>query len=100
MSYAAPLTFEFNFLGTNGILKYRSDSLSLKTPRDSFDQRGFFIEPSEKIRITPKGIERDFTQDSLEKSLEYFLAHTLQNKNLPKELFEQSLNTNHFILQL
>ena len=100
MSYAAPLTFEFNFLGTNGILKYRSDSLTLKTPRDSFDERGFFIEPSEKIRIKPKGIESDFTQDSLEKSLEYFLAYTLQNKNLPRELFEQSLNTNHFILQL
>jgi len=100
MSYAAPLTFEFNFLGTNGVLEYRYNSLSLRTPRDTFDDRGYFTEPPEKIRLSPKGLETDFTQESLEKSLKYFLSHVEKNKSLPKELFEHSLSTSHFILSL
>jgi predicted dehydrogenase len=100
MSYAAPLTFEFNFLGTNGILEYNSNSLTLKTPRDSFDKRGFFIEPPEKIKIKPNKLDTDFTQDSLEKSINYFLSHVRENKPISKELFDQSLKTNSFILEL
>ena len=45
-------------------------------------------------------MDTDFTQDSLEKSINYFLSHVRENKPISKELFDQSLKTNSFILAL
>jgi len=100
ISYAAPLTSEFSFLGTNGLLEYRKNSITLRTPRDSFDERGYFKEPPEKLRIEPQRMGTALTQESLERSLGYFLSHVERNESFPKELFEHSLSTNRFILNL
>ena len=100
MSYAAPLTFEFSLLGTNGLLEYRNNCLTLRTPRDSFDDRGYFRMPPETLRIESQGMGTDLTQESLERSLGYFISHVDRNQSFPKELFEHSLSTNRFILNL
>ena len=98
MSYAAPLAFEFSLLGTNGLLEYRNNCISVRTPRDTFDDKGYFITPP--IRIEAEETEKERTQRPLELSLEYFLSHVESNHKLPKELFEQSLDSNRFILDL
>jgi len=99
MSYAAPLTFELSFLGSNGVLEYKNKKLNLYSPRNSFDERGYFVHPPLESEYH-YGEGLDMTQESHERSVAFFLNHCQNKSSIPKKLFEQSLKTNQFILNL
>ena len=97
-SYATPLIIEFNIIGTNGHLSLKNNSLVIKSPRDTFDEKNFFISPPTKIE---KNIDlnEDYSQ-SLKKSLEFFVDHVLNKKPIDEKLFKVSLETTDLIFKL
>ena len=45
MSYAMPLAVDISVLGTNGTFHARDGKIIVRSPRDTFDDRGFFVTP-------------------------------------------------------
>ena len=97
-SYSTPLIVELNIIGTNGQLSLRNGTIEIKTPRDTFNEKNFFISPPIKL-----GKKIDMKKDyslSLKKSLEFFISHVLDGKSLDEKLFQTSLDTTDLILKL
>lgn len=97
-SYAAPCIDEISIIGTNGFFTIRENRLKIYSPRDTFDSKGFFVQP-------PIIFEKNFDlgsdyQNSLKKSLDYFLLHVKEKRFFELNLFNSSLATNFLILEL
>jgi len=97
-SYATPLINEISIIGTNGHLTIRNDRLEIQSPRDTFDKNGLFTKP-------PISFQSDFSisndiENSLKKSLDYFISHVKENKNFDLKHFNTSMQTNRLILEL
>jgi len=97
-SYASPLINEISLLGTNGYFTIRDEQMTIYSPRDTFDQRGYFITP-------PKILQEQFSIDddviySLKSSMEYFIEQVKNNNNIESRFFEASIETNQAILKL
>ena len=84
--------------GTNGILEYRRNEVSVFAPRDTFDEKGFFVNPP-VVRTLPMP-ERELYSKSLEASVRYFLESCRDREAFPDPLYEQSLETNRLMLSL
>jgi len=97
-SYATPLIIELNIIGTNGQLSLKNDSLVIKTPRDTFDEKDFFISPPIQTK-KEIDLKEDYSQ-SLKKSLEFFINHVLNKKLIDEKLFKTSLETTDLIFKL
>lgn len=97
-SYAGPYINEISVIGTNGFLTIRNDKLIIQSPRDTFDEKGFFKSPPiiEEIPFNSK----DVYSESLEKSLNFFLEHVKNLEKIGLEYFDSSLETNRWILDL
>jgi len=97
-SYASPLINEISLVGTNGYLTIRNQKLTVFSPRDNFDSNGFFIEP--KIAYeTNFDVTNDYN-NSLQKSLDYFISHTINKFNLDVDHYDKSLSTNRMLISL
>ena len=97
-SYATPLIEELMIVGTNGYLIIRNNQLTIYSPRDTFDKKGFFLSPSalqKEIFVMNKDYE-----DSLKRSMDFFISNVKNNKRIPLKNFESSLETNKIILKL
>ena len=97
-SYATPLINELFIIGTNGYMTIKDNKLIVKSPRNTFDKNGLFTDPPICFKSNfsiPNDIE-----NSLKKSLDYFISHVKKDENLDLELFENSLQTNRLILNL
>ena len=97
-SYAAPLIEELMIIGTNGYLTIRNNQLTICSPRDTFDKKGFFSSPpvyQKKSFVMTKDYD-----DSLKKSMDFFISHVKNNKRLQLKNFESSLDTNEILLKL
>jgi len=97
-SYATPLINDVSIIGTNGRLTIRNNHLEIQSPRDVFDENGLFTNP-------PISFQSDFsisndTENSLKKSLNYFISHVKENKNFDLKYFDTSMQTNRLILEL
>lgn len=68
-TYAGPMNFELNVVGTNGQFKISDNRLRVYSGRDTFDKRGFFIQPP---------IILDINYDA-EKEYEYALFYAVDN---------------------
>lgn len=97
-SYACPLIDEVTIIGTNGILKLLGNRLYLYNPRDTFDMDGFFTEPPliEQNNINTK----DEYRSSLSKSLDFFISHANERKEIGTGIFDASLSSNRFLLEM
>ncbi len=97
-SYATPLIIELNIIGSNGQLSIKNNVLEIKTPRDTFDEKQFFIMPptsvQKKINMT-----EDYSL-SLKKSFDFFISHVFEKRKIDEVFFETSLNTTDLILKL
>jgi len=97
-SYATPLINELMIIGTNGYIVIRNDKLKIFSPRNVFDKKGFFVSPiGSKSKIF--SMNKDY-ESSLKKSMEFFLSCVKNNKKLPINEFETSLQTNELILKI
>ena len=97
-SYATPLINDVSIIGTNGRLTIRNNHLEIQSPRDVFDENGLFTNP-------PISFQSDFSisndaENSLKKSLNYFISHVKENKNFDLKYFNTSVQTNRLILEL
>ena len=84
-SYASPKINEIIIIGTNGYITIRDGNETVFGPRDTFDSKGFFINPP-KIYSEKIDFDKEY-EKSLKKSIQYFLE-CVKNKN--------SLNENDF----
>lgn len=97
-SYASPSIDEITIVGTNGYFTIKNNELVIYSPRDTFNSEGFFVSPP----IVHKycfSMENDY-QDSLEKSLDYFISHVKEKTSIDLVHFNASLRTNRMILNL
>ena len=97
-SYATPLINDISIIGTNGHLTIRNNHLQIQSPRDTFDKNGLFTNP-------PISFQSDFlisndVENSLKKSLDYFISHVRETKNFDLKHFDTSMQTNRLILEL
>lgn len=97
-SYATPLINELIIIGTNGYLVIRNDKLRIFSPRNVFDKKGFFISPLGS-KEKPFSMNKDYNE-SLKKSMEFFLSCIKNKKKLPIDAFETSLQTNEIMLKM
>lgn len=97
-SYACPFIDEVSIIGTEGILKMCEGQLNLYHPRDIFDDNGFFKEPPlvQKHMINK---QREY-DNSLEKSLDFFICHVREGREIEVGFFEASLASNRFLLEV
>ena len=74
-SYATSLTNNIIIIGTNGNITFDNDFMQVFSPRDSFDDNGFFITP--KCTIKTKFNFNSMNEESLQNSLNFFLLHVV-----------------------
>jgi len=95
-SYASPLINEISIIGTDGFLKICEGELILCSPRDIFDANGFFKTPP----IIQKRVidnQKEY-ENSLKKSVDFFISHVQEKKKIDAKYFEASLSSNRFLL--
>ena len=95
-SYTAPYSKDCFLIFENGLINVHNNSIEIRGPRNNFDKNKNFVYPKliKKIRITPLS---DYN-NSLEKSVNYFLKHVSQIKNFQKKEMITSLKSNSLIL--
>ena len=90
LSYAAPMSDEMTFFFKNKILKYKEGNVTEYSPRNFFDRKGLFKTPPKKNLNKLRG---DMSNNSLEKSVKYFVGIALKNGIFPVYLFDNAMET-------
>lgn len=96
-SYAAPCDFSIKILGTNGLIEADNTSLTVKSPRDTFNEAGFFVPPPD-IEKDAYSFELDY-KNSLDGSIYNFLSKSKDDIGFLKHEFDSSLETNDIVLR-
>ena len=95
-SWTSPLIDKKIFVFENGLIEENNNQISIKGPTINLDKKGFFKEPK-IIKIIKINKKRD-ANNSLIKSIEYFLDITINKKSFPKTEVKLSLLSNKLIL--
>ena len=90
LSYAAPMNDVMTLLFTNKILEYKHSKVFEYSPRNYFDKKGLFKKPPKK---NLKNLNEDISNNSLERSVKYFIDLSTNNKSFPKVLFNNAIDT-------
>ena len=97
-SYATPLLENIVIIGTNGFIIIKDQKVEIFSPRDTFDENGFFSKPRIKQEI-----QFDFQSngsDSLKKAMFYFLQNLKKSKKFDIDYFDRCVYTNKLILEI
>ena len=97
-SYATPSMNDIIIIGTNGSIVFSDDTMQISSPRDSFDEKGLFIKP--KCVVKTEFNFNSMIQDSLQKSLDYFLSHIENSEMFDISDFNKSIVSNSIVLSL
>lgn len=97
-SYASPKINEIEIIGTDGYITIRDDKKEIFLPRDTFDEKGFFIKPP-MIQSEEFNFENEY-KESLKQSIKYFLECVKNNKTIDLENFEKSMITTKILIDL
>ena len=97
-SYASSYIYEIMVIGTNGYFTCRDDELIIRSPRNTFDSKRLFIPPP--IKNKKKFNMQDDYNDSLRKSVDYFLHCVMKKNKIPINFFQTSILTNRIIINL
>ena len=97
-SYANPKINEIIVIGTNGYLTIRDNKKEVFSPRDCFDEKGFFIKPP-AIQSDTFDFDVEYIE-SLKNSLKYFLDCVANKKSIDIENFEKSMITTRMLIEL
>ena len=84
------------FLFQNGIVEQTDNNLTIKGPAINLDKKGFFKKPK-IIKSFNVGEEKDYNQ-SLEKSVGFFLNIVRKKKKFKKSLFKLAISSNKLIV--
>lgn len=97
-SYATSYMNELLVIGTNGYLSIRNDTFEIRSPRDTFDEKGFFISPPISQNNAFQ-MQEDYNM-SLRKSLDYFITRVKENDNLDLDHFDASISTTRLLFKI
>ena len=92
LSYAAPFRNQVTLLFDNGILELRDGKVTLQTPRDTVDEDGRF-KPPNYTTISEFTTSKEYYDDSLKTSVEYFMNCVENNESISTENYNQSITT-------
>jgi predicted dehydrogenase len=81
VSYAMPFVFEVDVIGTDGRFTLRDGEMRLRAPRETFDERGFFIQPPIVCR-EPCEPEHEY-EEALRASVTQFIETVDARKSFP-----------------
>jgi predicted dehydrogenase len=96
VSYSTPYKQKFEFIFENGLLEIDNKSICFKGPRNTFDNKGFFITP--QILYKKKFNQQNDYHSSLEKSVNYFLKCFKNKQSFKKKDTKISLKSNKLML--
>ena len=96
-SYNSPYANKLFFLFKNGIVEQQDNKITIKGPAINIDSKGFFKSPK-TIRQFIIDDKKDY-EESLKKSVTYFLTCAKKKINFSKRLFIKSLETNEILLK-
>lgn len=97
VSYSSPYKQKFEFIFENGVLEIDNKSICFKGPRNTFNNKGFFITP--KTLFRKKFNQYNDYNLSLEKSINYFFKYFKNKKFFKKEDTNLSLKSNELMLK-
>ena len=97
-SYASPYLEDFLILGTNGYIRILDNELKIYSPRDTYDENGFFTNPP-ICKKQAFSIHSDY-ENSLIESLKLFVNTINKHEDFANEDFDASLLSNKIILEL
>ncbi len=92
LSYAAPFRNQVTILFDNGILELRDGKVTLQTPRDAVDKNGMF-RPPDYTTISEFNTSKEYYDDSLKSSIEYFMNCVENDVPISTEHYNQSITT-------
>jgi len=88
-SYASAFKIHFHITGTEGYVTYDGHSVKLFSPRDTFDERGFFVQPPESLSFpSPWNISY---KESLRKSQQAFINTIIENARYDPTEFDRDV---------
>ncbi len=92
LSYAAPFRNQVTLLFDNGILELRDGKVTSQKPRDALDENGRF-KPPNYTTISEFRSSKEYYDDSLKTSVEYFMSCVENNEPISTENYNQSITT-------
>lgn len=95
-SYAAPFINQAQLIFTDGFIKLDNGALTLYAPRDSYDADGRFTRPAARELLNAKS-SRQYYDQSLVKSLKYFISVVAEKGRFTAKDFDQALRSNAVI---
>jgi len=99
LSYATPFTNRIYIIYDNGIVELVNGEISLREPRDCYDENGYFASPKKEILKTFRD-SNQYYNDSLSESIKYFFSFANNDLNIPKAHYIQSIESNRLLLNL
>ncbi len=99
LSYAAPFENKVIVIYENGIVELSNGTVTVSGPRETFDENGLFAVPSSET-LKKYNNSKDYYDDSLIKSLKYFLSCAQGNNSLSKNMYEKSIQSNKVLFDL
>ena len=96
-TYNSPLSVRLFFLFDNGIVEQQDNKISVSGPAMNLDSKGFFKIPK-TIKIVKIDEKTDY-ENSLKKSVNFFLNHVKKNKTFDRKLVKKSFESNFLILK-
>ena len=98
LSYAAPFRNQVTMLFDNGILELVDGNVTLQTPRDTVDKNGMF-KPPDYIYLEVFNNSKEYYDDSLKSSIEYFMNCVENDEPISTEHYNQSITTNKKLIK-
>ena len=97
-TYNGPLIKKILLLFDNGVIEQNEDKIKINGPAKNFDSKGFFIKPK-CIKYYKIGEKKDYEQ-SLEKSVTFFLESIKKNRTFKKKNFIRILKNSSYLKKL
>lgn len=97
-TYNGPLIKKILFLFDNGVIEQNEDEIKINGPAKNFDTKGFFIKPK-CIKYYKISEKKDYEQ-SLEKSVTYFLENVKKSRTFTKKNFLGILKNSLYLKKL
>jgi len=99
LTYAGPFHNTATFVFSDAIVELINGVVSLKTPRESFDQDGLFVSPSERILKTFPS-SREYYNDAIKNSVLSFLKVVKKSETFPLKHYLCSLDSTRAMLMM
>ena len=95
-SYSAPFYRNIMFLFKNGYIHQDEKKISIMGPATNKNKKNMFIKPKKKLILNANYL-KDY-EESLEKSVSFFLQSVKKNKKFKNSLFKSSIESNEIMI--